>query len=137
VHELLGLTRGRRHGGDVAVPRDGEAGDRLAGLGDAVDHLLGPALLDADHHHGAHVGVPAGADDGAEVEVEVLAELQPPVGVGQGDGALDVVGHGLGRGVGDVVHRQDGHVVADADAAVLAAVGPDLPVRGHLTNAWS
>jgi hypothetical protein len=101
---------------------------------------LRPARLDADHHAGGDVRVGARADDGAEMQLQVLAELQPAVGVGQRDRPLDMGGHGLGRGVGDVVDRQDGDVVADAHAAVLAPVAPDLLVghgRMRLTSAWS
>ena len=77
---------------DVAVQLDAEAGHRLAGLGDAVDDALGPAFLDADHHAGGDVWIGAGADDGAEEQVEVFAELQPAIGVRDRQRALDVVG---------------------------------------------
>ena len=81
--------------------------DRLAGLGDAVDHALGPAVLDADHHHGGDVRVGAGADQRAEMQVEILAELQTAIGVRQRQRALDVVGDRLAGGVGEIVERQD------------------------------
>ena len=140
VDEFLGLARCGGHGGDVAVALDPEAGDRLPGLRDAVDDALRPARLDADDDAGGDVRVGAGADHRAEVQVEVGAELQAPVGVRQRDRALDVVGDGLAGGVRDVVDRQDGDIVADAHAAVLAAEGPDLAVvmaHVRLTNAWS
>ena len=63
---LLGDVRRLGDGADVAGALDAEAGDRLAGLGDAVDHALGPAVLDADHHDGGDVRVRAGADQRAE-----------------------------------------------------------------------
>lgn len=97
MHEFLGAARGPHDGVVVAVQFDAEAHDRLAGGGDAVDHALGPAFLDADHHHRRHVRVAAGADEGAEVQFQVFAELQAAVGVRQGQRALDVVGDGLGR----------------------------------------
>src|SRR3546814_13756738 len=50
------------------------------------------------------------------------AELQPAVGVRDGEAALDVVGDRLAGGVRQIVERQDDDVVADAAAAVLAAV---------------
>jgi hypothetical protein len=109
----------------VAVQLDAEADHRLAGALDAVDDLLRPAVLDADHDHGRHVGVAAGADQRAEVQVQVGAELQPAVGVRDRHRALDVVRHGLGGRVGQVVQRQDDDVVADADAAVLAPVAEE------------
>ena len=74
----------------------------------------------------ATLGFAAGADDGAEVQVEVGAELQPAVGVGQGHGALDVVGDALAGGVGDVVDRQDDDVVPHPDPPVLAAVAEEM-----------
>ena len=82
-------------------------------------------VLDADHDDGGDVRVRAGADQRAEVQVEVGAELQPPVGMRNRQRALDVVRHRLGGGVRQVVHRQDDDVVAHADAAVLAPVAPE------------
>ena len=120
LHVLLGDVGRLGDGGDVAVAFDAEAGHRLAGLGDAVDHALGPAVLDADDDHRGDVRIRAGADQGAEVQIEVLAELQPAVGVRQRHRALDVVGDRLAGGVRQVVERQDDDVVAHADAAVLA-----------------
>ena len=93
---------------------------------------LGPAVLDADHDHGGDVGVGAGADQRAEVQIEVGAELQPAVGMRDRQRALDVVGDRLAGRVGEIVERQDDDVVAHADAAVLAPpaaeaqVAPDL-----------
>ncbi len=55
------------------------------------------------------------------MQIEVLAELQAPVGVRQGERALDVVRHRLAGGVREVVERQQDDMVAYADAAVLAA----------------
>ena len=132
VQELLGLVRGLGDGGDVAVALDAEADDRLAGLGDAVDHPLGPAVLDADDDDGRHVGIGAGADQGAEMQVEVGAELQPAIGMRQRQRALDVVGHGLAGGIRQIVERQDDDVVAHADAAVLAPPAAEAQVA-----AWS
>jgi hypothetical protein len=74
---------------------------------------------------GGDVGVGAGADHGAEMQLEVLAELQAAIGMRDRQRALDVVGHRLAGGVGDVVHGQDEDVVAHADAAVLAPVALD------------
>ncbi len=86
---------------------------------------LGPAGLDADHHHGGDIGIGAGADQGAEMEIEILAELQAAIGMGNRQGALDVVGHRLARRIGQIVERQDDDVVAHADAAVFAAPSGD------------
>ena len=118
----------------VAVQLDAEAGHRLAGLGDAVDDALGPAVLDADHHHGGDVGVGAGADQRAEMQLEVGAELQAAVGMRDRHRALDVVGDRLARGVRQIVDRQDDDVVAHADAAVLALVALEA---GVLQIIWS
>ena len=109
----------------IAVQFDAETGDRLAGLGDAVHHALGPAFLDADHHHRGDVRVGARADQRAEMQVEVGAELQPAVRMRDRHRALDVVGDRLGRGVRQIVDRQNEDVIAHADAAVFAAVAPE------------
>jgi hypothetical protein len=129
---------GDRH--EVARALDAEARHRLAGLGDAFDHALRPAVLDADHHDRRDVRVGARADQGAEVEVEVLAELEAAVGVRQRQRALDVVRHRLAGGVGEIVEGQDDDVVAHADAAVLAAVALEgevgVSVGGHGGHPW-
>ncbi len=141
LDELARRLRGAHDRVVVAVPLDAEADDGLAGGGDAVDDLLGPPFLDADHDHGGDVRVAAGADQGAEVQVEVGAELQPPVRVRDRHRALDVVRHRLGGGVRQVVERQDDDVVAHADAAVLAPVaekgGVSCARTAMLTTAWS
>ena len=54
-------------------------------------------------------------------QLEVLAELQPAVGVRERHRPLDVVRHRLAGGVRQVVERQDDDMVADADPSVLAA----------------
>jgi hypothetical protein len=102
--------------------------DGLAGRGDAVRDLLGPAVLDADDDDRGDVRIAAGADQGAEVKVEVGAELQPPVRMRDRQRALDVVRDRLGGGVRQVVERQDDDEVADADAAVLAPIAEECGV---------
>ena len=128
LHEFLGVARRLGDRRDVAVALDAEAGHRLAGLGDAVDDALGPAVLDADHDDGRDIGIGAGADQGAEVQLEILAELQPAIGMRDRQRALDVVGDRLAGRVGEVVERQDDDVVAHADAAVLAPAAPEFQV---------
>ena len=129
LHVFLGDVGRLRDGGDVAVAFDAEADDRLAGLGDAVDHALGPAVLDADDDDGGDVRIGAGADQRAEMQIEVLAELQAAIGVRQRHRALDVVGDRLAGRVRQVVERQDDDVVAHADAAVLAPPAPERQIR--------
>jgi hypothetical protein len=109
----------------VAMKLDAEPGHGLAGGGDAIGHFFRPLVFDPDHDDRGHIRIAAGADQRAEVKVEVGAELQPTVRVRNRDRALDVVGDRLGRGVRQIVDRQDDHVVANADAAVLAAVTPE------------
>jgi len=46
----------------IAVLFDAEAGDGLAGLGDALDDAVRPHGFDSDDDHGGDVGVAAGAD---------------------------------------------------------------------------
>jgi hypothetical protein len=121
------------------VALDGEALYGFSCLADALDHAAGPLRLDADDDDRGDVGVAAGADQGAEVQLQVLAELQAPVVVRQRQAALDVVGHLLAGGIGEIVQRQDDDVVADADAAVLAAVTEEI-ICAHLsaspTSVW-
>src|SRR5438876_5570793 len=105
---------------------DAETEYRLAGLLDALDHASGPAFLDADHDDGGDIGIGAGADQRAEVKLEVGAELQPAVGMRQRERPLDAVLHRLRRGIREVVDRQDDDMVAHADAAVFAAVAQKL-----------
>lgn len=54
-------------GFQIALLLDGELGNRLASLADAVGDALRPARLNADHHNRVDVGVGACADDGAEM----------------------------------------------------------------------
>ena len=122
LHVFLGHLGGVHDGFVIAVLLDAEAGDRLAGRGDAVDDFLRPAVLDADDDDRGDVGIGAGADQGAEMQFEVFAELQAAIGVGQRHRVGNIVGHGLAGGVGQVVDRQDDDVVAHADAAVFAAI---------------
>ena len=139
---VLGDARclGDRH--QIAGAFDAEAGHRLAGLLDAVDDALGPAFLDADHHDRGDIGIGAGADQRAEKQIEVGAELQPAIGVRNGERALDLVGDQLAGGVGNIVERQNDHVIAHADAAVFAPPAHEFHVRlavafSHVTTAWS
>ena len=116
---------------------DGEALDRLAGLGNALDDAAGPARLDADYDHCRHVGIAAGADQGPEMQFQVFAELQAPIVVRQRQAAVDVVGDLLAGRVGQVVERQDDHMIADADAAVLAPKAEEFLRAVMLTTSWS
>jgi hypothetical protein len=68
------------------------------------------------------VWVAASADQGVKGEFQILTELQPSIGMGQGHHVPNQVGNPLGGGVGDVVYRDDYHVVPDAHAPVLAPV---------------
>ena len=70
----------------------------------------------------ATLGFDPGADQRAEMQIEVGAELQAPVRMRDRERALDIVRHRLAGGVGQVVDRQDDDVIAHADAAVLAAI---------------
>ena len=115
----------------IAVQFDAEADDRLAGRGDAIDDFLGPAVLDADDNDRGHVRVAAGADQRAEMQVEVGAELQPPIRMRNRQRALDVVGNGFARRVGQIVDRQDDDVIAHADTAILAAITPEFGLHAY------
>src|SRR6478609_3723749 len=104
---------------------DAESGHRLTRLRDAIYHTLCPAFLDTDHDDCRYVRIGPGADERAEMEVEVSTELQPSVGVRYGNRAFDVVRHRLGGGIRQIVYRQDQHMVAHADAVVFAAIAPE------------
>jgi hypothetical protein len=73
----------------VAVPLDAEVSYRLSGRGDPVGNFFRPAIFDPDHHNRRHVRVRAGAYQRAEVQVQVGAKLQPPVGMRQRQRPLD------------------------------------------------
>ena len=122
LHELLRLAGSAGDGVDLAVLLDAEAGNGLACLGDAVHHVLGPLFFDADNDDGGNVRVAAGADQGAEVEVKVGTELQTAVRMLDGNGAADVIGNGVASGLGKVVQGQNQHMIANAHAAVVAAI---------------
>jgi hypothetical protein len=66
------------------------------------------------------------------MEVEVGAELQPSVRMRNRKRALDVVRHRLRSGIRQIVDGEDHDVIADADAAVLAAIASEgLFHKGH------
>jgi hypothetical protein len=92
---------------------------------------LGPARLNTDYHHSCHVGIGSGADEGAEMQFQIRAKLQAAIRMGQGQRALDIVGHCLAGSVGEVIHRQDDDVIADADTAIIAAVPPECILQSH------
>src|SRR5205814_8575047 len=84
--------------------------------------------------HGSDVRIRAGTDQRAEMQVQVGAELQPPIGMRQRHRALDVVLHRLRGGVREIVDRQDDDVVAHADAAVGPLISPEsrfVQVHGY------
>ena len=120
--EFLRLAGSAGDGVDLAVLFDAEAGNGLAGLGNAVHHVLGLLFFDADNDDGGNVRVAAGADQGAEVEVKVGTELQTAVRMLDGNGAADVIGNGVASGLGKVVQGQNQHMIANAHAAVVAAI---------------
>jgi hypothetical protein len=56
------------------------------------------------------------------MQVQVGTELQSAIRVWNREDALDVVGNRFGSGIGQVIDRQDENMVANTDAAVLAAI---------------
>ena len=102
---------------------------RFAGLGDALDNTIGPLRFNADNDHRRHIRVTAGADQGAEMQFEILAELKPAIGMGNGQGSLDVIGNRFTGGIGKVVQGKDDDVVANPDPAVFAAISIKLFVH--------
>ena len=114
---------------------DTEPGYRLAGFLDAVDHAAGPSLLDADHHHSRDIRVRSGADQGTEMQFEILTELQPAVGMRNRERAFDIVRHGFAGRIRKVIQRQDDDMVAHADAAVFSPPPPKFHVRFAVRSA--
>jgi hypothetical protein len=55
-----------------------------------------------------------------EMEIEIGPELEPTIGMGDGNGAFDVVLYRLDGGVGNVVDRQNQDVITNADPAILS-----------------
>ena len=82
VNKFLGRARSFANGGQIAVLFDGETGHRFACRGDAVYNALRPLRFNADDHHSRHVGIAARADQGAEMQFQIFAELQTAVSVG-------------------------------------------------------
>ena len=124
---------------------DAEAAYRLAGRSDAIDYLFGPAFFDANDHDRRDVGVGAGADQRAKVQIEIGTKLQSAIGMRDSHHSFDVVRNGFCGRVRQIVDRQHDHMVAHTNAAVLAAVTPELSVHGNgfrervvqLTVRWS
>ncbi len=149
LHVVLGDARCLRDRVDVAVELDAEAGHRLAGLLDALDDAGGPAVLNADDDDRGDVWIGAGADQRAEMQFEVLAELQTSIGVRNRHRTFDVVGDRLARGIREIVERQNDDVVSHTDAVVLPPPAHErhirfaVALRGlgsafcHFTTAWS
>ena len=54
------------------------------------------------------------------MQVEILAVLEPAVGVGEGQRALHLLCNREARGIREIVHRKHHDVIPDADPAVLA-----------------
>lgn len=101
-----------------------EAHHRFARFGDTVNHLLGPAILDTDHHHRGNVRIAAGTDQRAEMQIQIGTKLQAAIRMWNRHRAFDVMRHRFGGGVGKIVDRQHDDVIADPDAAIGAAVDP-------------
>jgi hypothetical protein len=111
---------------NIAFALDGEASDRLAGSGDAFGNSLCPTRLDPNHHGSSHIGIASSPCHRPKEQFQILSKLQAPVTVRQSHGALNVVGHGLARGIRDIVNGEDNDMVANADPSVLSTVCKDL-----------
>ena len=122
LYEFLGLAGRGTDGVVLAVLLDGETDNRLAGLGDAFDDAIGPLRLDADDNHCGNVRIAARADQGAEIQVQIVTELQAAIGMRQGHGALNIVRYRFASGVGQVVQGQDDNMVTNAHTAIFTTV---------------
>jgi hypothetical protein len=138
LHIFLGLAAGVGYGLDVAFAFDRETLHRLAGFADAVHDPLRPSILDADDNDSRHVGVRARSDDGAEMQFQILAELQPAVGVRKRHRTADVARNRFASGVRDVVHGKNDDMIAHANATVFPAVRKNFTVACHaMPISWS
>ncbi len=122
MHEFLGFPCGFADGFEVAGALNAETRHGLAGFGDFINDVVGPFGFDADHDHSSHVGIAAITDQGVEGQVQVFAKLQAAVRVRQRHRAADQAGDTRDSGVGDVIHRHNQNVVANAHAVVIAPV---------------
>src|SRR5712691_4545403 len=125
LHVILRRLGGAADSFHVAVAFDAEEGHGLPRHGDAVGDPSRPAVLDADDHDCGDIGIGAGADQRLEMQLEIRAELQPPVGMRDCERSLDVVRYCLTGGVGEIVDGQDKNVVSYAGATVVAPVSPE------------
>src|SRR6266704_5358480 len=125
LHVILRRLGGAADGFRVAVAFDAEEGHRFPRRGDSVGDALRPAVLDADHHRRGDVGIGPRPDQRLEVQLEVRAELQPPIGMRDRERPLDVVRYRFTGRVGEIVDGQDKDVVSYADATVVAFVSPE------------
>src|SRR6266853_2086865 len=125
LHVILRRLGGAADRFRVTVAFDAEEGHGFPRRGDAVGDALRPAVLDADHHRRGDVGIGPRADQRLEVQLEVRAELQPPVGMRDRERPLDVVRYRFTGRVGEIVDGQDKDVVSNADATVVAFVSPE------------
>ena len=82
--------------------------------------------LDADHHDRRNIGIAARADHRAEMQVQIIAELQAPVRVRQGQRAFDVVRDRFACRIGDVIDGKNDDVIAHSDAAVLTPIAENF-----------
>ena len=101
---------------------DAKALHGFARCSDCVDDFLRPTVLDPDDNDRGHVRIASSADQRAEMQLEISAELQTAVGMRDRKCSFDVVRNRLGGGIRDIVDRQDDYVVTHADAAVFAAI---------------
>ena len=105
---------------------DSETLHRFAGLGDTVNHPGSPAGFNPDNNNRSDIRISTGTDQSAKVQLQIFAELQPAIMMRQGQGALNVIGDRFTGGVGKIVQRQNYHMVAYANPAVLAAVSKKM-----------
>ena len=121
MNELLRRSRSHLYRFEIAVAFGGEGGDWLAGLCDAVSDPLGPIGLGADDDSRRDVGIAAGADQSAEEEFQISAELEATIRMRQRQCSLNQLGDAFSGSIGKIIHGQDHDVVTDAVFSVLAS----------------
>jgi len=112
----------------IAVAFDAKAHNGLSSRRNSINDALGPAILNADHHHRGNIWVAAGANQCLKVEIQVRAKLKASVRMGDRHGALDGHCNGLCGSIGEIIERQDDDVIADTDTLVIAAIAPERSI---------
>src|SRR5262249_20204066 len=113
---------------EVPMPFYAETSHRFARLCDLFGDAFGPFGLDADDYGSTDVRVAANTRKRPESQLKILAELQSAISVRQSHGPLYERGHAFSGGIGNVIDRQDNHVIANTKTAIGPTKAGELQV---------